>query len=324
MKDKRNLLKIACLIEIIYVVLSSIYIIIYSKTKDEVISTIFFNLINVFFTIILYKESTKDEKYLKNNKVKIKLCGIWFFITSIVPGILCFLYLRSFKEKKKDNLPTIKKEPLNKIDVIKSVLLIIIFAVIMFVFPKFIFFNKIPGYITYIIIFLIVVFFNYKYLIKDFIVFKNNIKKYFPFIIKRYLYMLLIMIIVAIPIILINKGDTSNNQKLINEMFEKVPIVTLLLSTLYAPFVEENIFRLSLSKLINNKYLFIIISGLIFGILHVFDKSSSFKDYLYIFQYSVIGICLAKSYYDSNNIFVSISMHFIQNFLAAILILIIL
>ena len=50
---------------------------------------------------------------------------------------------------------------------------------------------------------------------------------------------------------------------------------------------------------------------------------SSINDLLYVFQYATLGICLAKAYKDSNNIFVSISMHFIQNFLAAILVLLV-
>ena len=49
---------------------------------------------------------------------------------------------------------------------------------------------------------------------------------------------------------------------MLNGMFKKMPIGMLLLSTIYAPFTEENVFRLSLSKLFKNKILFIIVSGL--------------------------------------------------------------
>ena len=169
--------------------------------------------------------------------------------------------------------------------------------------------------------FIINLVFNYKDLKKDLKYLAQNFKIYFPFIIKRYFSMLVIMIIVAIPVVLINDGATSTNQEMINSMFDKLPLATLILSTLYAPFVEESIFRLSLSKLFKNKTLFIIVSGVLFGTLHVIDKFTSIYDFLYIFQYATLGICLAKAYKDSNNIFVSMSMHFIQNFLAAILVL---
>lgn len=322
MKDKRNLLKIACIIEVIYVLISIIYSALTIKVKDQLLAELFIHLIDIFFVIMLYKESKKDEKVLKKNKGKIVISTIWLFISSIIPSILCILYLSSLKEKKKINLPVIESKKESFFSTLKQVLLIILFILIMFVLPKYKFFHMFPTYLPYVIIFILVLLFNYKYIIEDFKIFKNNIKVYLPFVIKRYLYMLLIMIVVAVPVVLINNGSTSNNQKMLNAMFSKLPLISVLLSCLYAPFVEENIFRLSLSKIVKNKYFFIILSGIIFGFLHVFDKSNSIKDYLFVFQYSALGICLAKAYSDSNNIFVSISMHFMQNFLAALLVLI--
>ena len=78
---------------------------------------------------------------------------------------------------------------------------------------------------------------------------------------------------------------------------------------------------MTLSKFFDNKTVFIVISGLLFGSLHVIDKFETLTDLLYIFQYSALGICLAKAYTDSKNIFVSMSMHFMQNFLAAVMVL---
>ena len=133
--------------------------------------------------------------------------------------------------------------------------------------------------------------------------------------------MVVVILFVGVPILLINNGKTSSNQLELNSMFKKLPIIMLLLTTLYAPLAEECIFRLSLSKVFKNKNLFIIVSAFLFGILHVIDKFTSFTDFLYVFQYSAMGICMAKAYSDSKNIFVSISMHFIQNFLSALLVL---
>ena len=130
-----------------------------------------------------------------------------------------------------------------------------------------------------------------------------------------------LMIIVSIPIILLKKGTVSPNQVAINNMFNKVPLFTLLLTTLYAPFVEESVFRMAFSKLFKTKWLFIIISGLFFGSLHVIGQLSSVSDLLYIFQYTTMGCFLAKAYIDSNNLFVSWGIHFTQNFLASILVL---
>ena len=173
--------------------------------------------------------------------------------------------------------------------------------------------------IIYLLVIIMILLSYFKELKSQFKIFIKNFKVYFPFIIKRYLFMIIIMVLVAIPIFFINNGDQAGNQKTINEMMKKAPLFVFLLSTLYAPFAEEGIFRLSLHKIFKNKYVFIIISGLLFGLLHVVGKASNINEFLYVLQYSALGMCLAKAYYDSKNIYVSMSMHFIQNLLAAIL-----
>ncbi len=321
MKDKRNILKLACLIEVIYMVVLLISYLLNKKFNDEVIASLFMLVISMVVTIILYKESKKDIEYIKNNKIKTLLCSIWLFFDPIIPGILGFIFLSLISDKKKNSLPEVSELPNSKKNFIKSLILICFFMIIMFILPLFNFFKNIPIYLVYLFIFVIVLLINFTYLKNDFKVFIKNIKSYLPFIIKRYLIMLGCMVIVAIPIVFLNNGNVSSNQQVLNTMFKKIPVLMLVLSCFYAPFVEENIFRLSLSKIFKNKTLFIIISGVLFGTLHMIDKFTSFYDLLYIFQYSALGICLAKAYSDSKNIFVSISMHFIQNFIAALLVL---
>ncbi len=321
MKDKRNYLKIACFIEIIYIICMVIYNLFFVKFNNEVMANLFMLSISLFFTIVLYKESKKDIDYLKDNNIKILLCSIWMFFEPIIPGVLGFFFLSSLKEKKQNKLPEVELKKPSKIEKIKSVIMVLFFILIMFGLPMIDVFKKLPSYFVYIFILTVVIILYHKELINNLKVFLKNIRIYFPFIIKRYFTMLGIMLIVAIPVVLINSGRVSGNQEVINMMFKKVPVVTLLLSCFYAPLTEETIFRLSLSKLFKNKTLFIIISGVLFGVLHVVNNITSFNELLYVLQYATLGICLAKAYSDSNNIFVSISMHFIQNFLAAILVL---
>lgn len=319
MKDKRNYLKVASILEIVYIFSMLIYYVFFTKFSDSVIANGFLLIIDLFLTIVLYKESKKEIKNI--NKTYVLFISIWFFLEPVITGVLGFMFLSSIKEKKKVILPEIKKENSTVIDYIKAGILIINFMLLMFILPNFSFYEKIPSWIIYVLIILFIFVVYFKTLKEQFIIFIKNIKVYLPFVIKRYFIMLGVMLVVAVPIVLINNGNTSANQQMLNSMFKKLPILMLLLSTLYAPFAEECIFRLSLSKLLKNKTLFIIISGFLFGALHVIDKFTSFEDFLYIFQYSALGICLAKAYADTNNIFVSISMHFIQNFLAAILVL---
>ncbi len=319
MKDKRNILKLASLIEFIYVLIFIIFYIIKGKIDEKVIANLFLLTINLITSIILFKESKKEIICI--SKTKICISGIIFLLNTVIPGILCFLYLFLIKDKKEEQLPKKNKEIISLKNKIISTISILIFIFVMFLLPEFSIYKNIPKFLLYIFLFLLVLIPNIKTLKNDLLLFIKYKDKYSKFIIKRYIIMLIVMIIVATPIILLNKGNVSTNQKMINVMLKKNAIITILLSCIYAPFTEEGIFRLLLSKIINNKTLFIITSGFLFGIMHMIDKFTSFYDLLYIFQYASLGICLAKAYTDSNNIFVPISMHFIQNFLASLLVI---
>ena len=322
MKDKRLLLKIASIIEFIYILIMFIYYTLPFKSTDEFIANSFLLVISLYFGILMYKLSKKEISELKNKKISLTITSIWLLLDALVPGIIGFYFIRYISGKKKVELPAIKEEKVSKNDKIKAISLLALFGIFMYGLPKFAFFDKIPSFLIYAIIFISVLFSNFNELKKQLESFLKNIKIYIPYIVKNYFKMLGFMMIIAVPIVLINNGNTANNQESINTMFKELPLLTLVLTCLYAPFVEESLFRLNLSKLINNKKMFIILSGFIFGFLHVIGQFSNIKEFLYVFQYSALGIYLAKTYKESNNIFVSISVHFMQNFLAAILILI--
>ena len=322
MKDKRNLLKIAYIFNIIYILLFIIYSLFFIKINDSVKVNIFIRILEIIPTVILYRQSKYEINYIKNNKLPIIICGIWLVFDPFITGVLCFIFLSKIKEKKINKIPEIKHNKSQKKDYLKSFIAIIVFVIIYYVLPYFSFFEKINDVFKYIFIFIFVIILNFDYLKEDYVLFKNNIKLYIRFIIKRYLIMLLCLFLVALPIYFIIGNETSSNQSILNSFFKEAPLKMLLLTSLYAPFVEECIFRLDIRKIINNKVLFIIISGLIFGLLHVIDYLPNIKDCLYLFVYVSLGINLAKAYLDSNNIFVSISMHFMQNFIASVLVII--
>ena len=74
-------------------------------------------------------------------------------------------------------------------------------------------------------------------------------------------------------------------------------------------------------KVIKNKILFVLISGFIFGIMHIFPLSDGVDLTLGIMQsitYVTMGIFLAYSYQKTNNIFTSIGIHFLNNFLSVL------
>ncbi len=92
---------------------------------------------------------------------------------------------------------------------------------------------------------------------------------------------------------------------------------------IYAPIVEELVFRRALRPAFNNKYLYGLTSGLIFGSIHLFDEIAKLLstgvftiNLLYVLPYVGLGMFFAFSYYETDNIYSTISFHAIHNFIA--------
>ncbi len=147
--------------------------------------------------------------------------------------------------------------------------------------------------------------------LKDFI--KNN-AKYFKEYIKYWFMMLGLMMIANILITNFTTSLTSNNQQTIMDNLKIAPIYTFVVTVFIAPVLEELVFRLSFRKIFyKNDILFIIISGLVFGSLHVLGSFNALIDLLFIIPYSIPGFIFAYIYCKSKNICVSMSIHFIHN-----------
>lgn len=163
-----------------------------------------------------------------------------------------------------------------------------------------------------IIIIILISIINRKKLKKNIIEYKNNWRDYFEKYLKYYIFALIVMIVSNLIINMFTKG-ISGNQENINNMFEKAPIYILFSSIITAPFLEEMVFRQSIRNIIRSKTTFIIASGLIFGGLHVVGSMNSLIDLLYIIPYSAPGIAFAYMLAKTDNIFVSMGIHFMHN-----------
>lgn len=155
--------------------------------------------------------------------------------------------------------------------------------------------------------------------VKDFL--KNNIE-YFKRNAKYWLWSLLIMVISNLLISLIFGTTTSANDQSVRTLFNSYPIYMFLSAVIIAPFTEELVFRQSIRYIIKNKYVFIIVSGLVFGFMHVLASLSSVADILYIIPYSVPGFAFAYMLAKEDNIMVPISFHLIHNGLSMALMII--
>ena len=110
------------------------------------------------------------------------------------------------------------------------------------------------------------------------------------------------------------------NEKNVQSMIHSSPFVMLICAGLFAPIVEELIFRKSFKNVFSNKWVFVIISGLIFGGLHVIDYTfQNPLEILYILPYGILGGTFAYMDYEMNSVFPSITMHMLHNTLLTIL-----
>lgn len=146
---------------------------------------------------------------------------------------------------------------------------------------------------------------------KNFKDFKSNFKTYIKDNFKYYVIGLLVMIISNIIISFFVEGN-STNETLIREYISIMPIYMIFSSCIYAPFTEEMVFRKSLRNCFNNKVLYILLSGLIFGSMHLLS-ASNLIELVFLIPYSSLGCVFAYMYYKTNNIFVPMTFHMVHN-----------
>ena len=82
------------------------------------------------------------------------------------------------------------------------------------------------------------------------------------------------------------KVELAKNQKVINDLFLAAPIFMIISGSVFAPLSEELIFRGALKKVLNKKGIFITVSGLIFGLMHITGS------YLLLATIFLIGLVL--------------------------------
>ena len=175
--------------------------------------------------------------------------------------------------------------------------------------------------------YILILFILYKdKVIEDFKNYFKNFGKNFEHSFKYYFIGLLIMMASNMIITLFFSGANANNEEAVRNMIDQVPLYMIFSVSIYAPFVEELIFRHSIKDCVLcygdnkiTKYLYIFISGFIFALLHVLGQTGSYLDYLYIIPYLSLGIAFSSLYYKTDNIFSTIMMHSLHNTATVIL-----
>lgn len=111
--------------------------------------------------------------------------------------------------------------------------------------------------------------------------------------------------------------STSNNDVSVQTMLDASPFIAGLSVVFIAPFIEEITFRKAFKDLFEKKWFFILLSGIIFGSLHVIFSVNYWYDLLYLIPYCSLGIAFSYIYYNTDNFYFSYFIHILHNLLTA-------
>lgn len=287
------------------------------KDKTELIInviTIVLSVIGIVYECVLIFNKKID---LNKHKNGVLACSIYFLVVNIISGVIGFSVTKELNGNKKERreLPEIElKEYTNKY--ICLIAFIICLGILLFgskIITKFWILI-----VFYVVILSLMIGVFYKQLIHDFKIFKSYFKEYFVLILKTWGKALVLIMITTIIIQIITNTTQANNQIALQNSFNSNPVFIAILAMFYAPIAEELMFRGVFRKFIKNKKLFVIVSGVVFGLMHVIDDSKTLAEFSYVFVYSILGIYLAGIYAKTNNLCTNIFMHFMQNTLSVI------
>lgn len=173
---------------------------------------------------------------------------------------------------------------------------------------------KIIYMITFEILLMVIIILIFKNkLISDIKDIKVNHKLYFSKYLKYWLISIGVMMLSNLLITSIIPNALPSNEEALRDLFDKSPIYVFFSAVIFAPIVEELVFRQGFRYIFKTKLLFIIISGLVFGGLHVLSSSESLVELLYIIPYSAPGIAFAYILTKTDNILVTMGFHFMHN-----------
>ena len=149
---------------------------------------------------------------------------------------------------------------------------------------------------------------------RDVPAFFKNIREYSRFFFPKFGIFFVVYYLVAFTITLIAQVPAANQA-----LLEQISLPLLAFSALlYAPVLEEVLYRGFLRRVMDDDSFFIIVSALIFGAIHMLHGGQTAAQYLYIIEYCMLGGFLAWIYVKSDNICVSMLGHFCLNLVAFI------
>lgn len=174
------------------------------------------------------------------------------------------------------------------------------------------------NFISNLVILFILFLLYRKELIKEFHTFKKNISNNIDTGFKYWMIGLAGMMISNILITIIFKAGGADNEQQVQKMIQAAPLFMIINAGIIAPINEEILFRKNFRNVFKNNLIFILVSGIFFGYLHV-SGATSLLQWAYIIPYSSLGISFAVMYCKTNTVFTSIFMHMMHNTILTII-----
>lgn len=116
-------------------------------------------------------------------------------------------------------------------------------------------------------------------------------------------------------------NNISGNEEMNRTLLFNHEFTYSLLLSIIIPFLEEISFRLEFKKNIKNKYVFLILTSILFASMHLFTTSKVIE-LIYVIPYIILGFTFSFIYYKTDNIFSSIIAHIVHNTLIVIMLLV--
>ena len=171
---------------------------------------------------------------------------------------------------------------------------------------------------------LILVFLYRRDLKKELNIYIKGFGKIFKLSLKYYFVGILLTITFSVLLAGVLKGS-SQNETLVRELLYSHTLYMFINIVFIAPVIEELVYRKSVSTWIKNKWVFAIVSGILFGSAHiatnVFSGTFILTDLLYILPYGSYGFAFALMDHDSKTTFSSIVINIIHNLLTGLMIM---
>ena len=269
-------------------------------------------LINLLILFIIFRKTVTKKKI-----IALSILNIIFAPLELITYIAIINLILSI---------TIKNDIIDKVEIPsleikrdKKYILKAIALTLVYVFQFFIKYlpinTNITGYIFEGILFILSIIAFLDIFKEEIKLFFSNFRSYMKYILPKIGGAYLIYIIVSLISISITKQTTSVNQ----QALETLNIWYLLFAAvIWAPIVEETIFRRCIRLFIKNDKLFIIVSALIFGLLHTMNESSLLNVIIVGLPYITLGGYLAYIYTKTNNSLSNMFSHMLINTFAVI------